>query len=95
MRIEVTADDINYGTSQNPHNCPVARAVKRALPGLFICVRQDRVFIHDAAGKRVSVCELPEIAREFVRKFDVALLKFRFREVSPFAFHLPLETILA
>jgi len=64
MRVKVTKDDFALGERWHPTECPVARAIRRAVPGSCPVVGYDAVYLQ---GQRLP---LPRKAREVVRAVD-------------------------
>lgn len=79
VHVSVTQDDIDMGETHSCLNCPIALAMKRALP-------LDATFVHVRATY-VSTdwhnAPLPACAVEFIKKFDFGRAK-----VEPFEFNL-------
>lgn len=84
--IEVTQDDINNGVRKSETSCPIALALKRALPdrtiradtnSLILCERstEGECIFHKIVGTPLSVMT-------FIMKFDEQF------PVQPFAFEL-------
>lgn len=80
MRFYVSQDDIEKGEKASKCNCPVARAVRRALPQCRIAVPfQREIRINDHNYKPSTKVE------QFVRRFDKG------KPVSPFSFYLKIN----
>lgn len=79
--IEVTAEDIRYGTPQSANSCPIARAVKRAFPGATVSVDSSSIIVD---GK-VARTQPPQAT--FVKNFDKSEKR---SEAVPHKFVLPL-----
>lgn len=77
MRIEVTQEDIKKGERHSGISCPIALALKRALPGRHVGVSEETADI----GENARVL-LPLEAQDFIDDFDDGL------GVDPFAFEL-------
>ncbi len=75
--IEVTQGDIELGIEGSLCGCPIARALSRMFPGFNGVSRVSC----EIDGSRYM---LPDIAREFIRRFDRGL------SVAPFTFTLSL-----
>ena len=87
VRITVTQADIDAGVREDCHNCPIARAVKRAFPGASnVTVEGMICFDH---GQQTFDCVLPPVADDFIDRFDNGL------QVAPFGFdaEFNIETI--
>src|SRR2546423_13684013 len=83
MKITVTAEDIDGGIRRDPHNCPVARALRRAgvahsgVGGIAVMLgNQDQ---------RMMVF-LPGPAQEWIMQFDWG------QPVQPFEFEIVLPS---
>lgn len=74
--VSVTHDDILLGQTGSEEWCPIARAVRRVLPGRRIRVIDKFVRVDDGHAW------LPGEAQEFVELFDAGC------EVHPFDFEL-------
>lgn len=81
MLIKVTAEHISKGYRAHADLCPVALAVKEALPGHIVQVGCRSVFIN-----RVEYPLSPRV-NEIVYAYDIG----RFTE--PFEFELPVSSI--
>lgn len=79
--IEVTSEDIRYGTPQSANSCPIARAVKRAFPGVTVSVDASTIIVD---GK-VARTQPPQAT--FVRSFDDSSKR---DQAKPHKFVLPL-----
>lgn len=88
MRIEVTADHIRDGKRTDPCLCPVARAIDAANPQKWWAMTLVGGYgVVDFLGyvgglQRSETRELPEAAREWIRRFDEK------DPVEPFAFEM-------
>lgn len=78
MKIAVTQAHIDAGEKQQCYRCPIALAIKDAVPLLAV-----EVAIHEARIGGVY-CFLPHEARQFIRAFDEYGCLF----VRPFEFDL-------
>ena len=84
MLVTVTAEDIKNGQEGVCSSCPIALAVIRAsgkknasvVPGAFGCGDTDPNF----PGKQWKRYSMPDVATDFVRRFDTGL------SVEPFIF---------
>jgi hypothetical protein len=85
MLIRVTEEHIKAGKPDNCRFCPIAIAITEALEHKYIVVVKPKLCY--TCGR---VFALPEIARNFIRSFDLG------KHVEPFEFELPthLETTL-
>jgi len=83
VKVEVTAEDIMLGERQNRCHCPIALAVARAVPGVYVGVGNRIVdLINNVDFKQVY---LPKEAQEFIESFD------NLEPVEPFSFVLDYE----
>lgn len=64
IKIEVTHADIQNGKPQNCYDCPIALAVKRALPGREIEVHTAHISIDDGHAS------LPKEAMDWIENYD-------------------------
>lgn len=70
MKIEVTTNDINEGARMNCKDCPVAKAITRALPNFkMVAVRSTYVNLYNEKNIWETI-HLPRPAVEFIRNFD-------------------------
>lgn len=65
-RVQVTAEDIAHGERGNCNECPVARAIMRAVPGSAPNVGYDIV----SAGIGGMAADLPGDAVDFIDRYD-------------------------
>ena len=73
LKICVTQSDIKRGVPDNPHLCPIARAVRR--------LGRERITVEDTIKTRSKSFSLPPVASRFITNFD------RNRQsVKPFTF---------
>lgn len=79
--IEVTAEDIRYGTPQSANSCPIARAVKREFPGSTVSVDATTIIVDG----RTARTQPPQA--KFVRDFDKSEKR---DQAKPHKFVLPL-----
>jgi hypothetical protein len=86
MTINVTQSDIQKGSRNNCVMCPIALAIRRAIPGSAVLVGGKRV---DINGKNY---DLPESARKFIYQFDndTQVIPFSFTLGEPNRFQMPL-----
>jgi hypothetical protein len=71
MKIQVTQEDIDQGIRGMCYACPVARAINRHLrEGYFSAVGIILIEIEDAEQIQFHEIDTPEIAAEFIRRFD-------------------------
>jgi hypothetical protein len=84
MKISVTQKHIDSGRQQNCFLCPIAKAITEAVAGkLHIIVQPNRVeFKGMEWGGGWRTIELPNSAKEFIKKFDAG------KVVEPFDFVL-------
>lgn len=85
MTIHVTQDDIDNGVACNTGLCPIAHAIRRAVPGSYWYVGSVEVFHRDLNGCRCDEMDLPVPACEFISAFDEG------RPVNPFSFELEID----
>lgn len=78
MIIDVTAEDIEKGFPDSPCFCPIARAVKRIKASYSDVVVESEMIL---AGSDKFI--LPQIARDFIRRFDMG-----YGEIGPFSFEV-------
>lgn len=84
MRIEVTQEDIDRGKRGNSCECPVARAVKRAIGDGGVFVQ------HEHISTRTHYFRAPREVRNFITAFDYPIPGFT---ILPFAFDIPYEKV--
>lgn len=97
MRIRVTQDHIDRGVKCDCIACPVALAVRDAMPGFNVEVSLDEIIVHkiiqvvdtsdfsviyDSIENRFSV---PHEVADFIRKFDEPIEQVG---IHPFEFDL-------
>lgn len=91
MKVDVTQEDIDYGIPECGSYCPIALAVKRAVPtATSIEVDQGGARVEWKSGEEgtpeerlvVAFYPLPDAASRFVVDFDSGL------EVMPFSFEM-------
>jgi hypothetical protein len=80
ITVHVTQDDIRDGQAGVCRECPVALAIKRALPGIDVHVSYERVSL--GGPRRQELLCTPDAVQEFIGRFDSAL------PVEPFGFTL-------
>lgn len=81
MRVRVTAEDIRLGKRMDCLDCPVARALQRAVG------RSVRVYASEKmAGQKVY--RLPTSAARFIDQFDIG------KKVRPFEFRVTVPACL-
>lgn len=91
LKVVVTQGDIDAGCNIKPlsENCPIARAVQRALSplkqSLYVVSVDgaDIVLIPRSYGSEIIYYTLPKVARKFVRDFDNKTTR---KTVQPFEF---------
>ena len=89
MRIDVTADDIRRGERCTTDRCPVALAIRRAVPDAMILVTPTYVIVSTPAWKLNLLDEdMPAGVREFVLSFDRSTSPV-WCTMAPFSFDLP------
>lgn len=81
ITVRVTQDDIDRGVRGSTTDCPVARALCRAVPNAFIRVWKDVAFV------RIHRVEIPPKVRRFIHDFD------DYRAVKPFSFEIDIPDI--
>lgn len=86
MKIQVTKEDIKQGARSSPGWCPVARAVRRAIPNSQPLVGGSMVtFYWDMRELNQG---LPRSARQFIGWFDTGPKWMRWLTARPFTFEL-------
>jgi hypothetical protein len=60
VHIEVTAEDLRDGDMKSTSDCPVARAIKRALPGRSVIVGVFRAYTDEHR------CDLPHEVSDLI-----------------------------
>lgn len=93
LTVNVTADDIRFGSPANPAACPVARAMRPVVRDALELEAFDQFIVRVLRG-RVDVTtagrdwtgKLPDAAKWFVRSFDGAPEN----NVYPFGFTIDL-----
>lgn len=80
MKIYVTQEDINNGTPVSAYSCPIALAIKKALPNYTPCVMSDSIKL--VSMDDFSSIANPESVRRFISRFDNS------KPVKPFNFIL-------
>lgn len=87
MRIEVTQSDIENSVPCDGHRCPVACAIRRALPrGWNVYLSHSWGGIRRCSGGELTLFALPEDVRDFTYLFD-----HHCPDVKPFSFDLQLS----
>ncbi len=81
MKVTVTNKDIAYGCKSNESNCPIARAVNKAL-GIPITYGAVEVGIWDIHIMGAGSFKTSRSAKRFIQKFDSG------KKVKPFTFIL-------
>lgn len=69
FEITVTQDDILHSTQASPHDCAIARAVKRLYPDKHPFVCPAILIVTDAEGQHEF--DLPQVARDLQTNFDL------------------------
>ena len=83
MKIRVTREDIDNGEAGDCDRCPVALALLRHTNADEVTVGNCGVDIFHDSGLVVDYgVDLPEVARDFIKKFDTG------RDVEPFEFEV-------
>lgn len=84
MIIDVLQKDIDYGVRKACMNCPISRAIARAVDSFHVVVTPVivRIYKKELIQKRYS---LPSKAQDFVLDFDNG------RAVKPFTFELDIK----
>lgn len=77
--IRVTAAHIKAGKRSQCTACPIALAIKDAVPGMLVAAHPGSVFIGYKSFKT------PKVAADFMTAFDAL------KEVKPFTFQLEEE----
>lgn len=94
MIIQVTQDDIDRGCREDANNCPVARAVARAVPDADrVSVDMCDISIWVRAGAGVVRIEVPtsDVVADWIEVFDTdpdGRVAFGTPEPEPFEFEL-------
>lgn len=71
MKLSVTPFDIDQGTPNNPGFCPIALALRRALPGaLNVEVTPLVITLEFPKTSHYMSADTPMIARRFMLAFD-------------------------
>lgn len=81
-KILVTQEDIDKGRRHDPHQCAVAKAVRRTVANKKVVSVTTRIYVGDKA-----MLILPEKVKDFIQKFDSVGRK----AVKPFSFTLVLK----
>ena len=84
MKINVTAEHIAHGVRKVCDKCPVALAIKEAIPAATYVMAGTGV-IDITLNKVFKSYEAPESVREFIVNFDRGI-----KPHLPFSFELPL-----
>jgi hypothetical protein len=82
LDVDVTQEDILQGIPNDEYWCPIARAVRRIVPGVE-CVTVDQGMLSVVLTEDIEEhleAELPPVAKEFVAGFDetATVLPFKF-----------------
>lgn len=87
MTINVTQKDIDEGIPKNCYDCPVARAIRKALKPDLVAVRERFIHLHlrvegspGSTSKQAFIT--PPAVRAFIDAFDEE------QPVQPFTFEL-------
>lgn len=83
VEINVTQNDIKKGLRFSCRECPVARAMSRKIKppySLFVSLSKVSI-IRESKERPFAQLELPEIAQDFIRRFDgyVKVAPFKFK----------------
>lgn len=74
LEFGVTPEDLIHGTARNCFDCPAARALDRALPGVTASVGVTRVHFYDSSefprDLLVAWAQVPDALEEFVFAVD-------------------------
>ena len=89
VRVDVTAEDLREGIPRSREACPVAQALKRAVPGWL--VRVDITSVYFSTWHSYQKIKLPEVAVWAIK--DLLVEKHR-ASVRPFSFDLELPARL-
>lgn len=87
MTVTITEHDIRHGRPRSCGRCPVALAIRRARPDLYVQVRTDTVTLTMHYGTiRREACHvaLPDHVCDWIAAFD------HYKEVQPTTFELEL-----
>lgn len=82
MLINVTQSDIDNGIATEPSMCPLALAIKRAIPGSYVSVGTRDVHIAVPGVHGTEVYAMGKGLSHFTEDFDAG------KQVSPFEFEL-------
>lgn len=85
MTIHVTQEDIDTGQRNKPWACPVALAIKRAMPTHVVEAGPEVVYLHKPGDLANTAYHTPITASFFIENFDNGA------PVSPFSFDLPVK----
>jgi len=85
LDVTVDEEDMRKGLRGYPTSCPIARAVKRQVPGVYVSVGRSHIqfFNQETEGGFLGQYELPDQARDFIRDFDAGM------NVEPISFRIP------
>ena len=82
IEVVMTQEDIDSGTPRFPDACPLCLAIKRSIPWT-----DTTLVIMNTANTRYGHLDLPEIAKDFIKKFDAG------DPVRPIKFHLHVDVV--
>ena len=86
MKIQVTKEDIRQGNTSSPSWCPVALAVRRAIPDSAPLVGNSGITFYWERQELNQ--DLPRSVRWFIRRFDTGPRWARGLLARPFTFEL-------
>jgi len=79
VKISVTSGDIQEGQRRDCFKCPIARAMKRALPSYHITAGPNSLIVG------TIIIDTPIICKDFMDEFD------NHGEVKPFGFEIEIK----
>jgi hypothetical protein len=97
LTINVTQEDIDAGLAGNCFDCPVARAVNRAMKADDSAVENvvaavTRAYVSISGNTRYRTYGIPFAVSEFIHAFDyLTNVEERARQVKPFTFTIGAE----
>jgi hypothetical protein len=83
VRVELTAEDIRDGRRRDCFNCPMSRAIGRAV-GARVATGAGVAYITGQDCTNVDLVVLPDVVRRFMADFDWGTPA----RLEPFAFDL-------
>jgi hypothetical protein len=71
IKVDVTREHIEVGLKKDCGSCPVALAIRSAIPNCaYVSVDPNRATVLPVAGKPLRRIPLPRTARDFISAFD-------------------------